>query len=378
MKELKTPSFVLNPRFIPLFETLEASIDEAKTIALCAHTKPDGDAFGSVLALAALLEKVAPEKEIFCLLADNEEPSQTFSFLKPQEKFLTPAAFEQTCRENHRDLNLFISLDTPLLRRLGHAGEIAEHAKKVISIDHHLSRQLFADSSIVDENAAATGVLVGQFLLYLQEKLEKQLIDAEIANDLFLALMTDTGRFQYQNASSECFALAAWLVANGAEPSFLSTQIYQSEPLALLKLKARVTERITLHCDGLLAYSFATADDFEELGIRPTDADGLVDIVRSVGGSQIALFLKELEQPIAAPVQETSQQQNQHQEQSSKEVNGQAHIRGSLRAKGDADVASIAAHFSGGGHRAAAGFSATGTLESVAKEVIELAKKTLR
>lgn len=359
MEELNTPSFTLDARFTSSFEALAKMIQSAQTIALCAHTKPDGDAFGSLLALDALIKKLHPQKEVFCLLADNEEPSATFSFLDPQEHFVAPDTFAHDFLERRQEasqkkggkLDLFIALDTPLLKRLGHAGPIALRARKVISIDHHLSRQPFADFSIVDETACATGMLVAQFLLYLQKVQDKKLLNQEIANDLFLALMTDTGRFQYQNTSVACFSLAAWLVENGADTSFLSTQIYQSDSLELIYLKARVMKRLSLHCTGLLAYSFATAEDFKELGIRPADADGLVDIVRSVEGAQIALFLKELQDP--------------------------THIRGSLRAKGDIDVSSIAAYFGGGGHRAAAGFSAEGPIKAVAAEVIELAQEVL-
>lgn len=346
-----TPFFTFNPSFKEAFEALENAITCAKTIALCAHTKPDGDAFGSVLGMANLIKKAFLDKEVFCLLADNEAPSKTFSFLNIKEHFYTPEKFEMDFLEAGLKLDLFISLDTPLLKRLGHAAKIAEKARVLASIDHHLSREPFGEISVIDDSAPAAAFLVGEFLLFLQEKREVSLLDKETANYLFMALMTDTGGFRYQNTNPASLAQAAWLVEAGANPSQLSSSIYQNEPLSLLHLKARVSERISTYIEGRLSFSYATLADFEELSLRPTDADGLVDIVRSVRGSDIALFIKETE-------------------------DGKT-VRGNLRAKGDFDVSAIAAHFGGGGHKAAAGFSAKGKIDEVRDEVIKLARPQL-
>lgn len=345
------PAGAIDAAYFPNFEAIFDAVVAAQTIALCAHTKPDGDAFGSVLAMAAIIRNIFPEKKVFCLLADDEKPSATFDFLKPDTVFLTPAAFKETILRKGQVPDLFVALDTPLLKRLGHAARIAESAEKRITIDHHLSREPFSAHTFIDEGAPATGYLIGMWGFYLEQKLSRTIIDAEIANHLFLALMTDTGRFQYQNTNAQCLGLAASLVARGANPAYLSAAVYQNEPLNIVHLKALVAQRICTYLDGKLAFSYACLEDFATYQVRPTDADGLVDVVRGIEGAEVALFLKETSDGIT--------------------------VRGNLRAKGDCDVASIAEQFGGGGHRAAAGFSAKGSIEEIKAHVIELARDAL-
>lgn len=335
-----------------VYKRIENVLAAAQNLVLCAHTKPDGDALGSVLGLAGILRNRFPEKNITCLLADDEEPSRTFSFLDIDTTMVQPHVYLDNLARNAKQdqpydvPDIFVALDTPLLKRLGHAAKVARLAKEIVTIDHHFSSDPFAQCSLVDDEAPATGSLIAEFGLFLEEKTGQKMVDEHVALCLFMAIMTDTGRFQYQNTSAGCLAQAAWLVERGANPAYLSSHIYQNEPLAILQLRALVSERIKLFFEGKLSTSYATLQDFKDLKVRPTDADGLVDVVRSVEGSKIALFLKE--------------------------VNDGSVVRGNLRAKGDCDVASIAETFGGGGHKAAAGFSAKGTIEEIEAKVVSL------
>ena len=157
------------------------------------------------------------------------------------------------------------------------------------------------------------------------------------------AIATDTGRFQYQNADPESFSVASLLVDCGASPSELSLNVYQNFSLSFLHLEALVMGRITSFAGGKITYSYATSADLERTGASLDECDGLVDVVRSVSGSEVALFLKE--------------------------VPG-GKVRGNIRSKTDKDVSQIAKRLGGGGHKAAAGFSFEGDIDQALAAVL--------
>ena len=164
-----------------------------------------------------------------------------------------------------------------------------------------------------------------------------------VARCLYCAIATDTGRFQYQNADPESFSVASLLVDCGASPSELSLNVYQNFSLSFLHLEALVMGRITSFAGGKIPYSYATSADLERTGASLDECDGLVDVVRSVSGSEVALFLKE--------------------------VPG-GKVRGNIRSKTDKDVSQIAKRLGGGGHKAAAGFSFDGDIDQALAAVL--------
>ena len=154
--------------------------------------------------------------------------------------------------------------------------------------------------------------------------------------------MTDTGRFQFQNADSRALMAAADMAAAGALPSEVARYVYQRRSWAALQLEALVVRRLELLFDGKLALSWACEADFEELGASKEDGDSLIDAIRQLDGVEIAVMLRE-----QGPI-----------------------VRGSIRSKTDRDVAAIAAQMNGGGHKAAAGFTIHGKLPE-ARAIVE-------
>lgn len=322
------------------FDALRPLIDDARTVVLCAHTRPDGDALGSQLALASVLrDRWGDDKDVVCLLADDGPIPAAYRFLPGSDALVEPSTYTG-------DPDLFIALDLPTPERLAAARPVMERSAKVAVIDHHPSSAPFGEPHIVRTGAAATGVLVAELAMYLGVDL-----GPDAANCLFCAVQTDTGRFQYQNADPESFKIASYLVDSGADPSWVSLNVYQSFRLPYLHLESVVMGRVATLDEGRIAYSYATRADLERTGARDDECDGLVDVVRSVRGSEAALFLKE------SPVEGT--------------------IRGNLRSKGSADVSAVARAMGGGGHRAAAGFSAQGTVDEVFAKVFPLLKDAL-
>lgn len=303
----------------------------ARTIAISGHTNPDGDALGSVLGLGASIRAQFPDKRVDFLLADDGSIPRIYRFL--------PLAGELEPAVRHAEAyDLFISVDVPTLERLEDSAAVAKRARGRVVIDHHPSREEFGDVTVRVTSAAATAVLV------------YELLDAagwpctpDIASCLLTGLMTDTGRFQYQNANPSAFACASRLVDAGAQPAQIALEVYQSQRIEYLHLESIVMSRIETHACGRVAYSYAFASDLVECGVKPAECDGLVDIVRQVDGSELCLFLRESEPGV---------------------------VRGNLRSKGKLDISGIAVELGGGGHAAAAGFTFHGTVAEAAETVL--------
>lgn len=314
-----------------LFDQITALIEEAHSIVVCAHTSPDGDALGSGLALAQIISAKWPHKQVVNLLADKNQIPAIYQFLPGASGFVHAADYTD-------DPDLFLMVDLPTPDRLRDAEPIFNRARKTVTIDHHPTEKHFGDVCLSRPQAAATGVLIAEYACNLGVE-----ISADMANCLMCAVMTDTGRFQYQNADPEAFEIASLLVDAGADPSNISLHVYQSFRLEYLHLEALVMGRIRTFADGKIAYSYATLADFERTGALREECDGLIDIVRSVAGSEVALFLKE---------------------------SPDGSVRGNLRSKSDLDVSCIARALGGGGHRAASGFTAEGDIDEVLNQAL--------
>lgn len=320
------------------FDEMIEHIDRASSIVICAHTDPDGDALGSGLGLAQVIRNHWPEKQVTNLLADPSPVPRLYQFLPGADSFVSAEDYEG-------DPDLFISVDLPVPARLNKGEAVLARSKSSISIDHHPSEAPFGDVSLTRTSAAATGVIIAELAIYLGDVMTK-----DLANCLYCAIVTDTGRFQYQNADAEAFAVTGALVDSGASPSYVSLNVYQSFRLEYLHLESIIMGRIVTFDKGRISYSYATCDDLVRTGAQPDECDGLIDVVRSVAGSEVSLFLKGLQEGT---------------------------VRGNLRAKGSCDVSKVARVMGGGGHVAAAGFTAAGGIDDVLERVLPMLEKLL-
>ena len=313
-------------------------IEGARTIAISGHTNPDGDALGSELALGLALRQARPDARATMLLADDAPVPRVYRFLAGSGELVPASSYAETP-------DLFISVDAPSLERLHHAADVARRARTTAVIDHHPAASEFSDTVVRHPEAASASMLV----LELMDVMGVAPTPA-IADCLFCGLLTDTGRFQYQNADAAAFECAARLVRAGASPSTVSFEVYQSQRLEYLQLSALVVGRIATLAHGRVAYSYATNADLARFGVDHDECDGLIDLVREVDGVEVCLFCKEGRSSVV--------------------------VRGSLRSKDEHDVSCVARRFGGGGHAAAAGFSFKGTvreaLDAVLPELVAL------
>lgn len=303
----------------------------AQSIAISGHTNPDGDALGSGLGLGLALKAAFPCKRITFLLADDAPVPRVYRFLAGADQMVPAARFDE-------QVDLFISVDVPVLERLADSAAVAKRALGRVVIDHHPARDEFADAAVRVTSAAATAVLVEELL-----QAAGWPVTPDVATCLLTGLVTDTGRFQYQNADPSAFACASRLVDAGGEPARIALEVYQSQRLEYLRLESIVMGRIATVADGAVAYSFAYAEDLESCGVSSDECDGLVDVVRSVQGTELCMFLKETAPGV---------------------------IRGNLRSKGSRDISGIASAHNGGGHAAAAGFTFYGTIEEALETIL--------
>lgn len=313
------------------YDQLTALIEESSEIAVCAHTNPDGDALGSTLAFVAMLQKKWPYKRVTGLIADSAPVPRIYRFLPGSEKLVQAAAYDGTP-------DLFVAVDLSLASRMNDGEAVLRRSRKSAVIDHHPCGEPFGDISFVRPDAAAVGVLIAEYALHMGIA-----FDVAMSEALLCAIITDTGRFQYQNTNAEALDVAALLVGAGASPSLVSLNVYQSFRLEFLHLEAAVMSRIVTFAHGKIAYSYATEADLERTGASLDEADGLIDVVRSVDGAEVALFLKEI-------------------------PGGK--VRGNLRSKSDLDVSSVAQQLGGGGHRAAAGFTVDADIDEALSRVL--------
>ena len=302
-----------------LFEDLKSSSN-----LITGHINPDGDALGSALAFKLILDSKGVHADVSFDMKGTV-PSNLNHL--PIELIL------ENPKENYENVYVF---DCGNSERLGDLEDLALNSKRLIVIDHHINPS-FGDIQIIDSKAASTTQVL--FREIISANID---IDKNIANCLMTGLITDTGRFQYSNTDNEVFEIASKLMLSGAELTSISDNIYGSIPMNAIKLQSEVLNRIELYKEEELVVSYVLQEDYLKYNIESTETDFLIDSIRLVKESNIALLLKE---------------------QKDKS------FKGSLRSRNELDVQQIASLFGGGGHKAASGFSTNLTMEEIKSKV---------
>lgn len=305
---------------------IAALLKEPRSFAVCGHIGPDGDCLGSELALAEALRLMG--KEVYTLIPREEQLDPAFAFMKGFDRLIPAPRFEGA-------VDAFITVDVPSRDRMADAVRVLDTAELTITIDHHGAHERLGEYTYADPAVASTTMLIWDLISELGIA-----PTPEIATCCYAGLMTDTGRFQYQNADASAFYAASRMVEAGARADEVSKAVYQHRSLASVKLEARAIERLLVAADGTWALTYLTKDDFSSCGAVKADGEPIIDIIRCIEGLRVACVLREQDDI----------------------------IRGSFRAKDDTDVATIARDYEGGGHKAAAGF----TLHCPMDEAVDL------
>jgi phosphoesterase RecJ-like protein len=297
------------------------------------HENADGDALGSLLATTLALRQLGKDAVMY-LAGESPVPSE-YAFMP----------FDDLARDVPDDIaeRVLVAVDCANEERMGPVPAELRTAKLTLDIDHHHDNSRFGDVNLIVGEASSTSEVVRDVFRELGVE-----ITPEIAEPLYIALVTDTGRFQYKNTTPKSLRLAAELVEAGADLHAVFQQVYESVEFAKLKLLARALERAQVLEGGSIVVSVLLRNDFSEVGAVEAYSEGIIDYLRAVEGTELAALIRE-------PPRE-----------------GPTSRRVSLRSSVDElDVSAIARRFGGGGHRQAAGFSSDASIAEITEVVRE-------
>lgn len=319
-------------------ELLAQELRAGRAVALSTHINSDGDGCGSEVAFARLLSQLGMDVAI----ANPTPWPGMFDFLLDGVVNET-----ENAEKAIRKAELIAVLDISDLRRLGPLGPVVREAKATkIVIDHHIpSEQPITELALCDTTACATGELIYDFAAVLGLE-----ITPAVAEALYVALLTDTGGFRFSNTSARCHAIAGALLAAGVDPEGMYRRIYASVPIGRLHLLRDALATLEVDPEYGMAWISVEAGAPETHGLKSEDLDGIAEHPRSVAGTKLAIFFRDL---------------------------GHGKVKVSFRSAGEVDVNAFAREFGGGGHAKASGALVAGTLEEVRHDVVAAARRFL-
>jgi bifunctional oligoribonuclease and PAP phosphatase NrnA len=296
---------------------LAGEIRATDRFLLTTHEGPDGDALGSMLALHHILKQMGKDSVMF--LAAKEFPLPVeYRFLPLEEVFHEPPA----------DLadRVVVFLDCGNIDRMP-VEWLQRDDTRILNVDHHHDNTRFGDVNVVDTEASSTAEIVFRLASELGVELTP-----EIASALYVGLVTDTGRFMYENTDVAAHRMAAALIEAGVDVNDIYRRLYERVPIEKLRLVARALEKIERFDDGTLTLTHLTAEDYRATGASEVLTEGIIDFLRAVEGTLVAAMVRDKSEGASRKV--------------------------SLRSvDGSVDVSQIAREMGGGGHARAAGFS---------------------
>lgn len=324
-----TPVTTIKPSTEPAQRRVDAIgaaelLSAANTVGVVCHVHPDADTIGAGLALAMVLDQCG--KAVQVSFAEPATLPESLQSLPGGRLMVNPEAMR-------RDVDLVVTVDIPSINRLGGLGDLAGPGQQLLVIDHHASNQLFGTANFVDPSADSTTMLVAELLDAWGKP-----INTEVAYCIYAGLTTDTGSFRW--ASARAHRLAARLMELGVDNASISRTLLDTHPFVWLTMLSRVlaTARLVPDAVGGRGLVYAIVDNQEWTSARSEEVESIVDIVRTTQQAEVAAVLKEV-QPQQWSV--------------------------SMRAKAAVDLAAVASTFGGGGHRLAAGYTTTGSVDDV-------------
>ena len=318
-------------------ETLKRIAEEVRKgrrFLISAHENPEGDAIGSVLALNLALTGMGKEAKVL-----NQDPTpEMLRFLPGAEEIIHRAP-------EYGGFDATFALDCGDKTRLGVEFTRVKGIGKIINMDHHISNSHFGDINLVDPKASSTAEMIFELLRVIPVGM-----DQAIAENIYTGILTDTGSFHYSNTSPKAFAVARKCLLAGVDPWKVAEKIYETQPLARLRLLPLVLETLESADGGRISSVVVTQRMMKQTGASPALTEDFINFPRSLKGSEVALLFREIEPE---------------------------KYRVSLRSRGNVDVARVAKEFQGGGHPSAAGCTVEGNLEEVRAMVLERVKAAL-
>ncbi|HSA77250.1 MAG TPA: bifunctional oligoribonuclease/PAP phosphatase NrnA [Nitrospirota bacterium] len=309
-----------------------SELRQCNTVLISVHRSPDGDALGSQLALMLALEKLGKT-----VTAHNLDPvPEIYRYLPGSARITTGSSVAGK-------YDAFVVLDSEPSR----TGLFDEKypADRTINVDHHITNPLEWELTWLDPIASATGEMVYKLVKGLSVT-----IDRDIALCLYTAIFTDTGSFRYTNTTPASMRIAAELIEAGADPWFVTENVFESYAYRRIKLLGRVLTGMQRSEDGRIAWVVITNELYRQTGATAEDTENFINFVRSVKGVEVAVLFRQT---------------------------ADAQYKISMRSKGRVDLSGLARSLGGGGHKNAVGSVLDGTLEEVKSKVISEVDKVI-
>jgi bifunctional oligoribonuclease and PAP phosphatase NrnA len=310
-----------------MLKKIADAINRHENFLLTSHVRPDGDSIGSTLALYHMLRDMGKSVVVY----NQDRTPGNYQFLPGTGDIIheLPAACAY---------DVVFILDCSELERIGEdAGKITT-GRLMINIDHHISNKQFCELAFIDGHASSTAELLFRLADVMNIHLTK-----DIANNLYTGILTDTGGFRYGSTSRESLAAASLMVACGADPQWLSENIYENNPEAKIRLLTKVLETLSFDLDGKVASLVVYRKSLDATGAIMEHTEGFVDVPRSIAGVVVSILFSEMND-------------NQY--------------KISLRSKGQYNIARVAEKFGGGGHTNAAACRYRGDIVHVKESIL--------
>ncbi len=314
-------------------ETIKKLDNFNGSILIFTHENPDGDGIGSMLALYKFLKKKGKNVD----MAMKDELPHIYDFLSNVDKI------KKLPVDKVYDLGILV--DSAGVFRAG----TEVKAKEFMRIDHHREGENYGDWDYVDITAPSTTTLVARLLKSWDDKL----IDKDIAESLYVGLLTDTGSFRHSNITPEIFDIAKFLVEKGADPVYISHKVFERNKPETIKLLNKVLSTLQFYENGKVASLTVRKKFFDDTGAKEEDTEGFVNFARGIDGVDIAFIM--IQKP-----------------------NKPDTWRVSLRSKGKYNVQEIAKELGGGGHRNASGCRLNGEEDEVRERILKVINKKLK
>ena len=315
-----------------MIEAIAKELRDNKSFFLTTHVNPDGDAIGSLGALALVLEDLGKEVVAYC----QDEIPGFLRFLPYSQRIVREIP-------GPKRFDVAVVLDCGELDRIGNAAEALQQVEKIIHIDHHSSSEDFGQLNLVRPECSSTAEILYEIFQAIPV-----FLSSEAAENIYTAILTDTGSFRFANTTARALDIAAAMVALGVAPDKIASEVYDSMSPERLRLLALSLNTLTLRANGRLATMQVSRRMLEETKTSVMDTDGFVNYPRGINTAEMAIFFREMD-------------------------SGKVNV--SLRSRGRLNVAEFARSYDGGGHHNAAAFRAEGSLNEVVEEVLAAAEE---
>lgn len=316
---------------LPVAAEIASVLRGAKRIAIASHVRPDGDAVGSLLGLALSLRALG--KEVVALLEDGVP--ENLAFLPGTDTVQRPTMSELA-------VDVAVALDTATHERVGdRCKALLDAAPLLVNIDHHPTNPAYGTLNLIDSDAPATGQIVYDLLTA-----HGLPVDDAVRQNLFVAISTDTGSFQFSSTNARTHRIAAEMIEAGLDTARLARLTYQSCPLRRLELLRAMLNEMSFRAQGRIVSWQLKQQRMDEVGMQPGDTEGLIDTLRQIDSVVGCVIFEDV-------------------------AGGK--VRVSARSKDPRlDVSALCGRFGGGGHRMAAGARMSGPIEAAAEKFLQV------